>query len=48
MTAQTGFPTLRLIRYRIEGLDLGGLKPGEMRSMTREQLYSLLFDERNQ
>lgn len=48
MTAQTGFPTLRLIRYRIERLDLGGLMPGEMRSMHRQELYSLLFDERNQ
>jgi len=48
MTAQTGFPTLRLIRYRIERLDLEGLRPGEMRSMTRQELYSLLFAERNQ
>jgi 23S rRNA pseudouridine2457 synthase len=47
MTAQTGFPTLRLIRYRIEKLDLGGLASGEMRSMSRQQLYSLLFAERN-
>jgi 23S rRNA pseudouridine2457 synthase len=48
MTAQTGFPTLRLIRYRIERLDLDGLSPGEMRQMTRLELYSLLFAERNQ
>jgi 23S rRNA pseudouridine2457 synthase len=48
MTAQTGFPTLRLIRNRIEKLDLDGLAPGEMRSMRRQELYSLLFDERNQ
>jgi len=48
MTAQTGFPTLRLIRHRIERVDLDGMRPGEMRSMTRERLYSLLFDERNQ
>jgi 23S rRNA pseudouridine2457 synthase len=48
MTAQTGFPTLRLIRYRIEGLDLGEMAPGEMRSLSRQQLYSLLFAERNQ
>ncbi len=48
MTAQAGFPTLRLIRYRIERLGLDGLRPGEMRSMPRERLYSLLFDERNQ
>jgi len=48
MTAQTGFPTLRLIRYRIERLNLDGLAPGEMRSLSRQQLYSLLFAERNQ
>ncbi|HLZ87001.1 MAG TPA: pseudouridine synthase [Puia sp.] len=48
MTAQTGFPTLRLIRYRIERVNLQGLAPGEMRSITRQQLYSLLFAERNQ
>jgi 23S rRNA pseudouridine2457 synthase len=48
MTAQAGFPTLRLIRCRIEKLHLDGLAPGEMRSMSRQQLYSLLFAERNQ
>ena len=47
MTAQAGFPTLRLIRHRIEKLQLDGLAPGEMRSMGRQQLYSLLFAERN-
>lgn len=46
-TAQVGFPTLRLIRYRIEKLDLGGLKPGEMLSLNRNEIYSLLFAERN-
>jgi 23S rRNA pseudouridine2457 synthase len=48
MTAATGFPTLRLIRRRIERVDLEGLAPGEMRTMTQRQLYSLLFAERNQ
>jgi 23S rRNA pseudouridine2457 synthase len=47
MTAQVGFPTLRLIRRRIERVDLDGLAPGEMKAMTRQQLYSLLFAERN-
>ena len=46
-TAQVGFPTLRLIRYRVEKLDLGGLKPGEMRSLNRNEIYSMLFAERN-
>lgn len=29
MTAAAGFPTLRLIRYRIEKITLSGLKPGD-------------------
>jgi 23S rRNA pseudouridine2457 synthase len=47
MTASVGFPTLRLIRYRIEKLQLEGLKPGEMRSLSRMDCYNLLFAERN-
>ncbi|HXB93502.1 MAG TPA: pseudouridine synthase [Puia sp.] len=47
MTAGIGFPTLRLIRRRIEGVDLEGLSPGEMRSMNSTTIYSLLFAERN-
>ena len=42
MTAQTGFPTLRLIRYRIEQLDLEGLQPGEMRELRKDGIYRLL------
>jgi len=33
MTAAAGFPTLRLIRYRIGDLTLDGLQPGEMREI---------------
>ena len=47
MTAQTGFPTLRLIRYRIEGITLGQLEPGEMRSLTGQEIDALLFAKRN-
>jgi 23S rRNA pseudouridine2457 synthase len=47
MTAKVGFPTLRLIRRRIEGLDLGTMCPGEMKTVSERELYSLLFDERN-
>jgi 23S rRNA pseudouridine2457 synthase len=43
MTAQTGFPTLRLIRTRVEGISLDGLQPGEMREMKKQQIYPLLF-----
>ena len=47
MTAAVGFPTLRLIRWRIERLDLSGMGPGEMRLLDERDIYSLLFDERN-
>jgi len=42
MTAAVGFPTLRLIRYRIEGLVLDPLLPGDMMEMEGTQLYRLL------
>ena len=45
MTAQVGFPTLRLIRYRIENITIEGLQPGDLISMTRKQLYQQLFHE---
>jgi 23S rRNA pseudouridine2457 synthase len=47
MTAQTGFPTLRLIRYRIEGIRIGGLQPGQMQLLTGPEIDALLFDKRN-
>ena len=42
MTAKVGFPTLRLIRTRIENLSIDGLMPGEMRAMEKNSLYHLL------
>ena len=45
MTAQVGFPTVRLIRYRIENITMEGLQPGDLVSMTRKQLYQQLFHE---
>ncbi|MDO9374129.1 MAG: pseudouridine synthase [Ferruginibacter sp.] len=45
MTAAVGFPTLRLIRYRIESCALDGLQPGEMRTFTKQQIYQLLFPD---
>lgn len=42
MTAAVGFPTLRLIRYRIEGLDVSGMQPGDMAELSREELYNAL------
>jgi 23S rRNA pseudouridine2457 synthase len=38
MTARTGFPTLRLIRYRIEKVSIAGLLPGEMREIRLEDI----------
>jgi 23S rRNA pseudouridine2457 synthase len=42
MTAAAGYPTLRLIRYRIEKCTIEGLQPGEMRSLTRQEAYGAL------
>ena len=39
MTAAVGFPTLRLIRYRIEQLTIEGLQPGEMRMLNEKEFY---------
>jgi 23S rRNA pseudouridine2457 synthase len=43
MTARAGFPTLRLIRSRIERISLDGLQPGEAREMKKQEIYPLLF-----
>lgn len=42
MTAAVGFPTLRLIRYRIENITLDNLLPGEMSIIAKQELYNLL------
>jgi len=42
MTAKVGFPTLRLIRYRIEKITIENLQPGEMRILTHAEMYTLL------
>jgi 23S rRNA pseudouridine2457 synthase len=38
MTARVGFPTLRLIRYRIQKLSIEGMQPGEMREIRQEDI----------
>lgn len=43
MTAKVGFPTLRLIRYRIEGLTIDQLLPGDMQEVSRDFVYKQLF-----
>lgn len=47
MTAAVGFPTLRLIRYRIAGLGLGTLQPGMMVQLPKKTIYQKLFHEHN-
>jgi 23S rRNA pseudouridine2457 synthase len=47
MTAAVGFPTLRLIRNRIEDCKLDGLHPGEIRVYAKSELYHCLFPGRN-
>ena len=43
MTAKVGLPTLRLIRYRIEGITLEGLLSGDMRILSKQELHTKLF-----
>jgi 23S rRNA pseudouridine2457 synthase len=45
MTAKVGFPTLRLVRYRIESIELGNLKPGEITELSQRTIYKKLFYE---
>jgi 23S rRNA pseudouridine2457 synthase len=43
MTAAVGFPTLRLIRYRIEKLTIDNMQPGDIHPLTKEQVYKGFF-----
>jgi len=42
MTAATGFPTLRLIRYSLAGLSLDPMLPGDMIDMNQNDVYGKL------
>ncbi|MBC9911002.1 pseudouridine synthase [Chitinophaga varians] len=42
MTAATGFPTLRLVRYRMEEITIEGMQPGEMVQLSRNTVYKKL------
>lgn len=42
MTAAVGFPTLRLIRVKIEGLNLFPLKCGKVKELPKNEIYRLL------
>ncbi|WP_341833940.1 pseudouridine synthase [Chitinophaga pollutisoli] len=43
MTAAVGFPTLRLIRYRIGRLDIRGMQPGDMTVLDKKAFDAALF-----
>lgn len=45
MTAKVGFPTLRLVRYRIGQLSADGWTSGELRSYTKKEIQALLFTQ---
>ena len=45
MTAAVGFPTLRLIRYRIEQLTLDELGPGEIAELSQVEISHALFQK---
>lgn len=42
MVAGVGFPCLRLVRWSVEKLDVGGLGPGEVRVLTSKETYQKL------
>jgi 23S rRNA pseudouridine2457 synthase len=42
MTAAAGFPTLRLIRYAIEKLDIKNMLPSDVREISRMEAYDQL------
>jgi 23S rRNA pseudouridine2457 synthase len=43
MTAKVGFPTLRLIRFRIEKLSLKDMHSGDIKELSREEMHKALF-----
>lgn len=44
MTAKVGYPTLRLIRYRIGEITLANMQPGQIISLPKKTIYTKLFD----
>jgi 23S rRNA pseudouridine2457 synthase len=42
MTAEVGFPTLRLVRWAIEGLTIEGFCSGQVEELSRQGIYSAL------
>lgn len=44
MTAHLGFPTLRLVRVAIQGIELGSMQPGEVVELSENEVYRKLFN----
>jgi 23S rRNA pseudouridine2457 synthase len=42
MTAAVGFPTLRLVRWSMEKINIAGFSPGEVREMDQKSIYHQL------
>jgi 23S rRNA pseudouridine2457 synthase len=42
MTASVGFPTLRLVRYAMEKINIAGMESGEIREMDQKTVYHQL------
>nr|WP_222718580.1 pseudouridine synthase [Algoriphagus sp. AK58] len=42
MTAAVGFPTLRLVRFSMEKINISGMQVGEIREMDQESVYRAL------
>lgn len=42
MTAAVGLPTLRLIRFAIEDINLAGMQPGEVKRYSQEDMFESL------
>jgi 16S rRNA U516 pseudouridylate synthase RsuA-like enzyme len=42
MTANVGFPTLRLVRHNIVDLTIGNMVPGQIKTLEQSDIYKLL------
>ena len=45
MTAAVGFPTLRLVRFSIERVELDNLLPGQVLEVSRNTFLQKLFSK---
>ena len=43
MTAKVGFPTLRLVRYRIGNITIESMQAGDMKEWKQQDFYNALF-----